>query len=120
MPAVPAFCRARAPQRLSSPAAQATESLLLCRHALQYTYVYAFYLSPSNHKELFEMAQRDLEMSTEDLSAEMEKAVEDIDRLAVLHHQQMSKKRLDNLFNSVEAFRTAERDTNSHGGSQGP
>lgn len=67
--------------------------------------MYAFYLAQSNHKELFEMAQRDLEMSTEDLSAEMEKPVEEIERKLVIHHQQMSKKRLANLFNAVEAYR---------------
>jgi len=97
---------------------QATESLLASRHALQYTYVYAFYLAPSNHKELFEMAQRDLEVTTEDLSAEIEKPVEAIERLTVLHHQQMSKKRLENLFNAVESHRAAEADLQSQSQSQ--
>ncbi|KAG8466127.1 hypothetical protein KFE25_001883 [Diacronema lutheri] len=87
---------------------EATESLIACRHALQYTYVYAFYLPADNHKELFQMAQRDLEMTTEDLSAEIEKPVEQIVRLTVLHHQQMSERRLANLFNAVEAHRVAE------------
>lgn len=96
------------PPRPRPLAAQATESLLVSRHALQYTYVYAFYLGPCNHKELFEMAQRDLEMTTEDISAELEKPVEEIERLTVLHQQQMGKKRLVNLFNAVEAHRTAE------------
>jgi len=96
----------------------ATESLLASRHALQYTYVYAFYLAPSNHKELFEMAQRDLEVTTEDLSAEIEKPVEAIERLTVLHHQQMSKKRLENLFNAVESHRAAEADLQSQSQSQ--
>ena len=54
------------------------------------------------------MAQRDLEMTTEDLSAEIEKPVEQIVRLTVLHHQQMSERRLANLFNAVEAHRVAE------------
>lgn len=59
------------------------------------------------------MAQRDLEMTTEDLSAEIEKPVEEIERLTVLHHQQMSKKRLANLFNAVEAYRLAEAQAES-------
>jgi len=88
-------------------AAQGTDALLKGRHALQYTYVYAFFLQPSNHKELFEMAQSDLEYTTEQLSRELEKPVDQISRMEVIQLEQMSHKRLKNLFSAVEAHHAA-------------
>lgn len=69
--------------------------------------MYAFYLTPSNHKELFEMAQSDLEYTTEQLSQELEKPVEQISRAEVIQLEQMCLKRLANLFTAVEAHHTA-------------
>ncbi|MTV28693.1 hypothetical protein FTX61_25440, partial [Nitriliruptoraceae bacterium ZYF776] len=44
------------------------EVLCACRRTLMYTYVFAYFLEPSNHAFIFEANQRDLEQATEQLS----------------------------------------------------
>jgi len=47
---------------------EANEALYECRYALQYTYVYAYYLPKEEiHREHFEMQQTELERQTEDV-----------------------------------------------------
>ena len=56
--------------------AEANDSLRRCRYALQYTYVYAFYLPEhDNFRHNFEMQQTELELQTEELSGLLEKEV---------------------------------------------
>lgn len=54
---------------------KAVDILCACRQSLMYTYVFAFYLKPSNHQEMFENNQRDLEAATESLSEYLERDV---------------------------------------------
>jgi len=83
---------------------EANEALYECRYALQYTYVYAFYLpKETNYKHHFEMQQTELERQTEELAELLEKEVADIQRMDVVHCFQMAKKRLRNLIELVEA-----------------
>ncbi|KAI8886271.1 hypothetical protein K501DRAFT_322001 [Backusella circina FSU 941] len=55
---------------------KAVDVTVQCRTTLKWTYAFAFYLDKSNHTELFEDNQRDLEMATEQLSELLEKKIE--------------------------------------------
>jgi len=82
----------------------ANEALHECRYALKFTYVYAFYLpQKATFRDHFEMQQMELEKQTEDLAEQLEKPVEDINRMSVVDAYQMAKKRLRHLFEIVEA-----------------
>ncbi|CDI96845.1 Zinc finger C6HC type [Echinococcus multilocularis] len=48
------------------------EVLCACRRTLMYTYVFAYFLEPSNHALIFEANQSDLEQATEQLSRFLE------------------------------------------------
>ncbi|PAA67412.1 hypothetical protein BOX15_Mlig021588g1 [Macrostomum lignano] len=54
-----------------------------CRRVLMYTYVFAYYLKPSNQQKIFEDNQRNLQLATEDLSEvlEREMQLEDVAQL---------------------------------------
>jgi len=83
---------------------EANEALYECRYALKFTYVFAFYLSKeSNFRHHFEMQQTELERQTEELAELLEKPVDEIQRMVVVHCFQMAKKRLRNLMELVEA-----------------
>ena len=82
---------------------EANEALHKCRYALQFTYVFAFYLPQSgNFRHHFEMQQTELERQTEELAEMMEKEVKEIDRQEVVHCFKMAEKRLTNLFELVD------------------
>jgi len=85
---------------------EANEALHQCRFVLQYTYVFAFYLPQKhNFRHNFEMQQMELERQTEDLSEMLEKPVEEIERMRVVHCFQMALKRLRNLAELVETYK---------------
>jgi len=54
---------------------KAVDVLCLCRQTLMYTYVFAFYLKKNNQSIIFEDNQKDLEMSTEQLSEFLEREI---------------------------------------------
>jgi len=92
----------------------ANEALYECRYALQYTYVYAFYLpKKQTHRHHFEMQQTELERQTEDLAEMLEKDVKDIQRMAVVDCYQIAKKRLANLFDIVTTHEREKAGTSS-------
>ena len=77
---------------------EANEALHKCRYALQFTYVFAFYLPQSgNFRHHFEMQQTELERQTEELAEMMEKEVKEIDRQEVVRCFKMAEKRLTAL-----------------------
>lgn len=87
---------------------EANEALYECRYALQYTYVYAYYLPKDEiHREHFEMQQTELERQTEDLAEMLEKDVQEIRRMVVVDCYQIAKKRLRNLFDIVNSYAAA-------------
>jgi len=88
---------------------EANEALNECRYALKYTYVFAYYLEGGNFREHFEMQQMMLEQQTEDLSEQLEREVDKIMRMDVVHCFQMAKKRLRNLLELVEAREQHEK-----------
>jgi len=93
---------------------EANEALYECRYALQYTYVYAFYLPESgNYRHHFEMQQTELERQTEELAGHLEKDVAEIDRMTVVECYQMAKKRLRNLFDIVNSQSSEEAGSSS-------
>ena len=124
---------ARAVLRPRARPPQANEALHECRYALQYTYVYAFYLpSAGNYRDHFEMQQMELERQTEEarppasarlcaaltataraqLAELLERDAKDIHRMEVVHCFQMAKKRLRNLVElcgTEEAVRVAQQ-----------
>ena len=56
---------------------EAVDTLCESRRVLMNTYIFAYYLSKSNHSEIFEENQRDLETATELLSEYMEREISD-------------------------------------------
>ncbi|XP_064618837.1 E3 ubiquitin-protein ligase arih1-like isoform X2 [Lineus longissimus] len=54
---------------------KAVDVLCLCRQTLMYTYVFAFYLMKNNQSIIFETNQKDLELSTEQLSEYLERDI---------------------------------------------
>ena len=52
----------------------ATEQLRKCRYTLMYTYPHVYYLKKGPQKELFELAQSELEREVEELSFKVERA----------------------------------------------
>jgi ariadne-1 len=74
----------------------AAHQLTQCRHALKYTYVYAFYLLGVQGKELFEHNQDQLERQTEKLS-EMLETSQKHDRQSIVTCAQVAKHMLLNL-----------------------
>jgi len=96
---------------------EANDALYECRYALQYTYVYAFYLpQQGNYRAHFEMNQTELEQQTENLSGMLEKDVKEINRPDVVHCFQMAKTRLKNLFELVDVSGSGEATDTSSGG----
>ncbi|KIK93554.1 hypothetical protein PAXRUDRAFT_828848 [Paxillus rubicundulus Ve08.2h10] len=55
---------------------KAVDEVEKCRMTLKWTYAMSYYLEKSNHKELFEDNQRDLEKAVEDLSELLESPIE--------------------------------------------
>ena len=51
----------------------AVQVLHECRSVLAFTYAFAYYLSPNNQKSILEDNQKDLELVTEDLTADLER-----------------------------------------------
>ena len=83
---------------------EANEALHNCRYTLKFTYVYAFYLPrEETHRLNFETQQAELENQTEKLSEMLERKVEDIDRMEVVHCYKMAEKRQVNLMELVAA-----------------
>jgi len=81
---------------------EANDALYECRYALQYTYVYAYYLpEKGNYRAHFEMQQTELERQTEELAELLERDVQEIKRMQVVQSFQMAKKRLKNLMEIV-------------------
>ncbi|CAL2034270.1 unnamed protein product [Caenorhabditis brenneri] len=71
------------------------DALAKCRRTLMYTYVFAFYLKKSNHPEMFENNQRDLEMATEQLSGFLERDLENEDLVTLKQKVQDLTKYVD-------------------------
>lgn len=66
--------------------ARAAEQLIACRSVLKWSYVYAYYLADgSPAKNLFEYLQKDLEQTTEELSAALSGPVEALQRVPVMN-----------------------------------
>lgn len=86
----------------------AVEQLIECRHVLKWTYCFGFYLNAGPEKNLFEFLQEDLEKNVERLSEMTEKAVEEIDRQALINATQGSKQFLHNLLEGIERGLTTE------------
>lgn len=65
----------------------ANEQLVECRKVLKYTYVYAYYMNPSDamQKDRFEHHQEMLEKFTEHLSEQSEKPLDKMDRTDVVN-----------------------------------
>ena len=51
----------------------AVNVLIECRNVLSYTYAFAYYLATNNQKCILEDNQKNLELVTEDLTAELER-----------------------------------------------
>jgi len=93
---------------------EANDALYECRCALQYTYVYAYYLPEAgNYRNHFEMQQTALEQQTEELAELLERDVNDIKRMTVVQCFQMAKKRLKNLFEIVATGQQQMQDEGS-------
>lgn len=71
--------------------------LIHCRHALMYTYVYAFYLTDEREKALFEFNQSQLEYSTERLSEFIEDTVNQYSKQDVVNRTSTADKMLQKL-----------------------
>ena len=100
---------------------EANAALHECRYALKFTYVFAFYLpKESNFRFHFEMQQTELERQTEELAEQLEKPVEEIERMHVVHCFNMALKRLRNLMELVEAERSREVEAGEAGSSSDP
>ncbi|PAA77784.1 hypothetical protein BOX15_Mlig002420g1 [Macrostomum lignano] len=54
----------------------AVDALCKCRRVLMYTYVFAYYLKPSNQQRIFEDNQRNLQLTTEALSEVLERELD--------------------------------------------
>lgn len=88
----------------------ANEALYECRYALQYTYVYAYYLpATGNYRAHFEMQQKNLEQQTEELAGKLEDNVKEMHRMDIVQCYQMARKRLKNLFEIVEDHEQEEK-----------
>jgi len=93
---------------------EANDSLYECRYALQYTYVYAYYLpEKGNYRTHFEMQQAELERQTEELAELLERDVQEIKRMQVVQSFQMAKKRLKNLLEIVTTEQQKEGGSSS-------
>ena len=100
---------------------EANQALHECRYALKFTYVFAFYLpKESNFRHHFEMQQTELERQTEDLAEQLEKPVEEIERMSVVHTFNMAQKRLRNLMELVDAERSRAEEAGEAGSSSDP
>jgi len=77
--------------------AKAAEQLILCRSALKYSYIYAYYLPDSPAKNLFEYLQKDLEETAEELSAALASPIETIQRVQIVNLTRLSERRLNGL-----------------------
>jgi len=77
--------------------AKAAEQLILCRSALKYSYIYAYYLPDSPAKNLFEYLQKDLEETAEELSAALASPTETIQRVQIVNLTRLAERRLNGL-----------------------
>jgi len=77
--------------------AKAAEQLILCRSALKYSYIYAYYLPDGPAKNLFEYLQKDLEETAEELSAALASPIETIQRVQIVNLTRLSERRLNGL-----------------------
>jgi len=84
----------------------ANEQLVECRRVLKYTYVFAYYLTPSGkhamHKERFEHHQEMLERFTENLSELSEKPLAEMDRTDVVNQTRVVDRFMKNILKYVE------------------
>jgi len=82
----------------------ANEQLVECRKVLKYTYVYAFYMNPSNkmQKERFEHHQEMLEKFTENLSEQSEKPLDKMDRTDVVNLTRVVDRFMKNILKYVD------------------
>ncbi|KAH7825213.1 putative ubiquitin-conjugating enzyme E2-binding protein 1 [Monocercomonoides exilis] len=89
------------PEKAAEFIAEALDVLIDCRKVLVHSYILAFSMKESSHKELFEFMQADLEKNTEKLSFLTELPVNQIDRMQLLQYTANSKQYLEKL---TEAF----------------
>lgn len=85
----------------------ANEQLVECRKVLKYTYVYAYYLDPTDNastmkKERFEHHQEMLEKFTENLSEQSEKPLDQMDRTDVVNLTRVVDRFMKNILKYVE------------------
>jgi len=82
----------------------ANEQLMECRKVLKYTYVYSYYMNPSNamEKERFEHHQEMLEKFTENLSYQSEKSLDEMDRTDVVNQTRVVDRFIKNILTYVE------------------
>ena len=83
---------------------KAANQLTDCRARLAMSYVFAYFLKPSNFKQIFEDQQDQLSIVTEELSELLEKSAAEISRHKIVNLTANAKKRLDNLLDTVEMF----------------
>jgi ariadne-1 len=83
--------------------ARAAEQLIACRSVLKWSYVYAYYLDDgSPAKNLFEYLQKDLEQTTEELSAALSAPVELLQRVPVMNLTKVAERMADALSAAAE------------------
>ena len=80
---------------------EATEQLIELRRVLKYTYAYAFYLTDTTAKDLFEYNQAMLESHTEKLAELCETPLAKVDRTEVINFTRVTKKFMSNILESV-------------------
>ena len=82
----------------------ANEQLVECRKVLKYTYVYSYYMNPSNEmeKERFEHHQEMLEKFTENLSYQSEKPLDEMDRTDVVNQTRVVDRFMKNILKYVD------------------
>eukprot|EP01132_Coremiostelium_polycephalum_P010269 gene10269-12596_t len=87
---------------------QSSETLIMCRRTLKYTYVFAYYLDDGPEKNLFEYLQSDLEKTTEQLSFFLEKG-EDQNVFNLKEITNLASTKLNHLVEGVEEGLTIGR-----------
>lgn len=82
----------------------ANEQLVECRRVLKYTYVYAYYMSPSSpmQKQRFDHHQEMLERFTENLSELSEKPLHQMDRTDVVNQTRVVDRFMKNILRYVD------------------
>jgi ariadne-1 len=84
----------------------AVTTVISCRHVLQWTYAYGFYLKDSPSKALFETYQEQLEKFCEHLHELAEKPLAELQQIRlrtdVINYTRVTEKYRDNIVRAIE------------------